>query len=112
MSTDRREFLQRLTLGSVAFGSFPSLPPPSLTLRARRTFGEWKSCRSNRRAGVRSVDAEATGKYKTVFDMPEINGGGGVWRAGLWSNHCRDVLKTEPTRVSVIVLRHAASRSP
>jgi hypothetical protein len=116
MSTDRREFLQRLTLGSVALGSFPAslaAAEPDAVGRSR-TESEWLALREEleQQPAAPAFDttwtAKLTGKYKTVFDVPEINGGGGVWRAGLWSNHCRDVLKAEATDVSsVIVIRHA-----
>jgi hypothetical protein len=116
MSTDRREFLQRLTLGSVALGSFPAslaAAEPDAVGRSRAA-SEWLALREEleQQPAAPAFDttwtAKLTGKYKTVFDVPEITGGGGVWRAGLWSNHCRDVLKTEPADVSsVIVIRHA-----
>jgi hypothetical protein len=116
MSTDRREFLQRLTLGSVALGSFPAslaAAEPD-AVEPSRARSEWLALRAEleQQPAAPAFDttwtAKLTGKYKTVFDVPEINGGGGVWRAGLWSTHCRDVLKAEPTDVSsVIVIRHA-----
>jgi hypothetical protein len=48
-----------------------------------------------------------TGKYRTVFDVPEIDGAVGVWRAGLWQGHYRDVLKADAADLNaVIVIRH------
>jgi len=117
MSTDRREFLQRLTLGSVALGALPatlgaSAPAPA---ESGHWFNEWLTLDAEleQQPAAPAFDttwtAKLTGKYKTVFDVPEISGGSGVWRAGLWTGHCRDVLKCDPADVSsVIVIRHAA----
>ncbi len=50
-----------------------------------------------------------TAKYRAVFDVPELNGGSGVWRAGLWSNHYRDLMQAQPADLNpVIVIRHNA----
>jgi hypothetical protein len=49
------------------------------------------------------------GQHKAVFDVPEIEHGAGVWRATIWTNQYRDVLKVPATELSpVVVLRHAA----
>jgi hypothetical protein len=50
-----------------------------------------------------------TGKYKAVFDVPELTEGSGVFRAALWRNHYRDLMQATPADLStVIVIRHAA----
>jgi len=114
MSTDRREFLQRLTLSGVALGVLPASlsahEPDRTTPDTSPLYNEWLADAQQPPALTfdASWTAKLTGKYKTVFDVPEINGGGGVWRAGAWSNHLRDVLKVEPTDItSVVVIRHA-----
>ena len=48
-----------------------------------------------------------TGKHKAMFDVPEVEGGVGVLRAGIWQRQYTDVLKTQPGDLStVIVVRH------
>jgi hypothetical protein len=114
MSTDRREFLQRLTLTGVALGALPvSLSagePEDSAPAAALLSHEWLADAQQPSAPVfdTSWPAKLTGKYKTVFDVPEITGGGGVWRAAMWSNHLRDVLKIDASEISsVVVIRHA-----
>ena len=47
-----------------------------------------------------------TGKYRAVFDVPAIDNGHGVWRAGVWEKQYADVLKARPSDMStVLVLR-------
>ena len=56
-----------------------------------------------------------TGKYRAVFDVPEIESGYGVWRASVWKNQYVDVLKADPKECSpVLVLRqwHCARHEP
>lgn len=112
MSTDRRDFLQQLTISGLALGALPAVAHADARATSQSTvYTDWTMDESQPPAPAfdTSWTAKLTGKYKTVFDVPEINGGGGVWRAGLWSNHTRDVLKAEPGEVtSVVVIRHAA----
>jgi hypothetical protein len=50
-----------------------------------------------------------TGKHKAMFDVPEIEGGVGIFRAGIWGQQYTEVLKLSPGDLStVIVIRHAA----
>lgn len=114
MSSDRREFLQRLTVGSVALGALPSTlsaaEANSATTSSMSAFQEFLE--AEQQAAVTydvSWTQKLTGKYRAVFDVPALEGGAGVWRAGMWVNHYRDVLKAQPTDLNpVIVIRHAA----
>ena len=48
-----------------------------------------------------------TGKYRAVFDVPEIDSGYGVWRASIWGRQYQEVLGAKPNELSaVLVLRH------
>lgn len=48
-----------------------------------------------------------TGKYRAIFDVPEIDSGYGVWRASIWGKQYQDVLGAKPNDLSsVLVLRH------
>ena len=122
MSADRRRFLPRLTLSGLALGTLPSAlhagPRRRSERTARRTMVPTgarrcvRSLRSTRHSQPQfdtTWTARLTGKHKAVFDVPEIEGGSGVWRAGLWRNHYRDVLQAQPSDLSpVLVIRHAA----
>jgi hypothetical protein len=95
----RREFIERLSASAVlasvpfspdvvrAFDSEPSAPPAE----------DWDLSWVNR----------VTGRYRAIFDVPEIDSGYGVWRASLWVQQYVDVLKAGPKDCSpVLVLRH------
>lgn len=120
MSDTRRRFLQHLSLGGLALGGAPHLLgaeptardlsaaaaatplPPDLALAldaspsAQPTFDTtWAQ--------------KLTGKYKAVFDVPELTEGSGVFRAGLWRTHYTQLLQATPADLSpVIVIRHNA----
>ncbi len=100
MSQNRREFIERLTAGAM-------LATVPFSADAIRAFGpasrsvlpaeEWDLSWTNR----------LTGKYRAVFDVPEIDSGYGVWRASIWANQYMEVLKAAPKDLSsVVVLRH------
>ncbi len=112
MSTDRRHFLQHLTLGGIALGALPSAlhASDSATDPESVDFNEFHELQQPQPPQFDTTWIQKlTGKYKAVFDTPELNGGSGVWRAGMWGTHCRDLLGAEPTDLSaVIVIRHAA----
>lgn len=122
MSPDRRQFLQHLTLGGVALSALPTaLPALPTALPTAHSSGPdnavataaLNEMRDAAQPSQQQFDVSwaqrLTGKYKAVFDTPEITGGSGVWRAGLWATHFRDVLGAQPEELSgVIVIRHAA----
>lgn len=46
-------------------------------------------------------------KYRTVFDVPEIESGYGVWRASMWGFQYQQTLNIPPKDMTaVLVLRH------
>jgi hypothetical protein len=56
-----------------------------------------------------SWTARVTGQHKAMFDVPEIEGGVGVMRAGSWLRAYEEVLKVKRDAITqVIVLRHNA----
>jgi hypothetical protein len=95
----RREFIERLSanavLASVPFSpdvvrAFDSEP-------AATVAEDWDL----------SWVSRITGKYRAIFDVPEIDSGYGVWRASLWVQQYVDVLKAGAKDCSpVLVLRH------
>ncbi len=112
MSTDRRHFLQHLTLGGIAIGALPSAlyAAGSASASAPSVPNEFLELPQPAAPPFDTAWMQKlTGKYKAVFDTPEIHAGSGVWRAGMWGTHCRDLLGAQPTDLSaVIVIRHAA----
>ncbi len=115
MPSDRRQFLTHLSVGGVALAALPS------ALHAQSPESHTSAGESVREI-ARALDRPAvqgqfdtswpqklTGKYKAVFDVPELTGGSGVWRAGLWCNHYRDLRGAQPEDLSpVLVIRHSA----
>lgn len=123
MSSDRRQFLQRLTLSGVALGALPgtlsaaeptispdfSEAPQGLTAFQEHVAMEASALQP---AAAPTFDVswtqKMTGKYRAVFDSPSIAGGAAVWRAGMWVNHYKDLMKVPVSELNpVIVLRHA-----
>ena len=108
MSSDRREFIQRLTLGGIALGTLPTVldaaPAPSSvsTMSGRSLL---------RLAQGQAMDVSwtkrLTGKHKAVFDSPDIGGGLGAYRAGFVQAQFAQTFNEAPSDFSsVIVLRH------
>jgi hypothetical protein len=98
MSTDRRSFLERLTLGTVGIGALDALAPIPLPAAALEQ-SEWDL----------TWTSKVTGQRRAVYDVPEIESGYGVWRAILVRKQYEDVLKVPKDQLSlVLVLRHNA----
>ena len=111
MSTARRDFLKHLTVGGAAFGVLPSALSASEAEPSATLVNDWSE--DAQQPPAPTFDAtwtqKLTGKYRAVFDSPSISGGSAVWRAGMWLDHYKDVLKAQPSDLnSVIVIRHAA----
>ncbi len=121
MSADRRQFLTRLTASGLALSTLPgsmhamsAAPAPPGAATGDTDWREHARASAAGEAGEQppfdvSWAQRVTGKHKAVFDVPEINGGSGVWRAGMWRDHNRDLMQAQPSDLSpVIVIRHAA----
>ena len=101
MATSRREFVERLTGSAVLLGTAPLIFDDGLR--------EMETATSAARAEDfdMSWTAKVNGKYKAVMDVPEVDSGYGVWRAGITKGQLADVLKVPAKDVSmVLVLRH------
>ena len=101
MST-RREFVERLTAGAM----LATVPFSGDAFRGFRT-----AFSTEPRTPIEDFDFSwvnrVTGKYRAVFDVPEIDSGYGVWRASLWVQQYSEFLKVAPTECTpVLVLRH------
>src|SRR5512133_1073045 len=100
MSQNRREFIEHLTAGAMLAGmpfsadALRAFAPPAPGAPAAEDFDmSWVN--------------RVTGKYRAVFDVPEIDSGYGVWRASIWGQQYGQFLKAAPKDCSaVLVLRH------
>ena len=108
MSSDRREFIQRLALGGIALGSLPTMLEAA---PAPFTMHTLSGAALSRGLQDQPMDVSwpkrLTGKHKAVFDSPDIGGGLGVYRAGVVAAQYAQTFKEQPSDFSsVIVLRH------
>lgn len=96
MIPTRREFIERVAtltaLSAVPF-SLDALPSHDDSIQQSNWDLSWTK--------------RINGKYRAVFDVPEIDSGYGVWRATIWANQYMDTLKAAASDMSsVVVLRH------
>ena len=99
MPIDRRDFVGRLAASALLAG----VPLPidasvrALSQTQPEQTEEWDV----------SWVKRLTGKYRAIFDVPEIDSGYGVWRASIWARQYQEVLGAKPNELSsVVVLRH------
>jgi hypothetical protein len=102
MPTSRRAFLEQFAAGSLGVGATPALlsaltaPSPAAGL-AGAAAERWDV----------SWVPRVQGRYKAIFDVPEIDSGYGVWRASIWMKQYHEVLGAKPSDMTaVVVLRH------
>jgi hypothetical protein len=112
-TTNRRDFLDRLAVGTLAIGGL------STALAAVPARLEAAGLTSTPAAGPGAPHAQGswdvqwpqklTGQVRTVFDVPEVESGYGVWRASIWANQYQQVLGFPAKELSTaLVLRHNA----
>ena len=112
MSSDRRIFLKTAGLSAAALATASSVlhaaEPSALTRDAAgEELAAWEQAQQE--TWDISWTKRVTGKHKAMFDVPEIEDGVGIFRAGIWGQQYTDVLKLSPGDLStVIVIRHAA----
>ena len=112
MSSNRRTFLTTAGLSAAALASASSVlhaaEPTALPLNTgAEELEAWEQAQQE--TWDISWAQRITGKHKAMFDVPEIEGGVGIFRAGIWGQQYTDVLKLAPGDLStVIVIRHAA----
>ena len=97
----RRDFVARMAATAVV-GSLPlSLDPSALAAMPAATP------HSAPEKWDLSWTGKLTGKYKAIFDVPEIDSGYGVWRATIWQKQYMETLGVAAKDLSpVLVLRH------
>lgn len=120
MTTPRRDFLRHASLGAAALAALPA------AAHAAPAHRDWERAHAELTTELLALEEEAnqqapqqqwdiswtakiTGKHRAMFDVPEIDGGAGVFRAAIWGRQYTDVLKLQPADLStVVVIRHAA----
>lgn len=104
MPSNRRDFLQRAVLGAASLGALPSTLSAS---PAAHGGGQLPDLALADPEWDVSWTKKINGKHKALFDVPDISGGSGVFRAGLWARQYADVFKVPMAELSsVIVIRH------
>jgi hypothetical protein len=101
VSHPRRQFIGLLGAGSLAALGGAALTPGRLEAEAHEApiDDSWD---------MSWVD-KVSGKYKAVFDSPEVSEGAALFRACLWRDNYKTVYGTERSNMSpVIVFRHEA----
>lgn len=100
MTSSRRQFLDSLALGATALATMPAaLAAMPADIRLSVEQGAWDT----------RWTEKLTGKVRTVFDVPEIESGYGVWRATIWARQYEAVLGIPARDLSTaLVLRHNA----
>ena len=96
MTSDRRQFLEQMTLGAAAIAALDLATPAPLPVQAA---GHWDL----------SWTGRIRGKRRAVFDVPEIEDGFGVWRAIIWKKQYSQMFNFPESALSmVLILRHNA----
>ncbi|MBX9928358.1 MAG: twin-arginine translocation signal domain-containing protein [Gemmatimonadaceae bacterium] len=111
MTADRRDFLKQLSVGGIAAVALPSTAMAAATAPSTPPLAEIAAMLSPADPPTfdTSWTARLTTKHRAVFDVPEINGGSGVFRAGLWVQHYVGVLQARPAEMQpVLVIRSKA----
>lgn len=114
VSSARRAFLKHAGITAAAFAATPSLaraaspetsPAPAVSITEELDAVE----QQQQELWDTSWTKRVTAKHKAMFDVPEVEGGLGVFRAAIWGAQYIDALKVTPADLStVIVIRHSA----
>ena len=101
METTRRDFLGAIAANAAMLGAMPlSFDLMATAAHAAPPQGEkWDV----------SWTSKVNGKHKAIFDVPEVDSGYGVWRAGMWEPQYHATQGAKPAETAtVLVLRHNA----
>ena len=114
MSSARRAFRKQAGISAAAFAAIPSLAraessdasPQALSMSLHEEFEAFGQ--QQQEAWDTTWTKRVSAKHKAMFDVPEIAGGAGVFRAAIWGAQYIDALKVTPADLStVIVIRHS-----
>jgi hypothetical protein len=102
VTSNRRQFIERIAGGTAAFAALPLASPASpdeFASAATPTQQAWDM----------SWVQRVTGAHKAVYDVPEVESGYGVWRASVWMEQYKQVMGTADRDLrTVLILRHNA----
>jgi len=101
MTATRREFLERIAGGSALAAGLPFTSPA--------TLGEFEAAARPQQTATWDMSwvSRVTGTHKAVFDVPEVESGYGVWRATIWMEQYKEVLRAVDRDLkTVLILRH------
>lgn len=122
MSSARRTFLKHAGLSAAAFAALPATSQAN-TLDANATAGNGSAAREfdtyldfaqqppsqQQEAWDTTWAKRIKGKHRAMFDVPEVEGGVGVLRSGIWQRQYNEVLKPKKgDMIAVMVIRHNA----
>lgn len=115
VSSARRAFLKQAGISAAALAALPSLAkaeagainsPRAALLSLSEELAEFEQ--PPQEAWDTTWTKRVTAKHKAMFDVPEIAGGAGVFRAAIWGAQYIDALKVTAADLSpVIVIRHS-----
>lgn len=117
MTSPRRTFLKHAGLSAAALAAFPGsshAAPRSRTSEVRRELDALMEADAAGEAISQdtwdtSWARRIVGSHKAMFDVPEIDGGSGVLRSGIWQRQYNEVFKPAAgDMTSVVVIRHNA----
>ena len=92
MHPARREFLSTLALGSMGVAGLAAIDPA--VLPAQQAAGHWDL----------GWARKLKGKYRAVFDVPNIEDGFGVWRAVIWRQQYSQVFGVPEEQLATVVI--------
>ena len=100
--TTRRDFLGKIAVNAAMLGAMPL----ALDFRSADALAVLAAPAQGEKWDLSWV-SKVTGKHKTIFDVPEVDSGYGVWRASIWAKQYQETLGAAPKDLStVLVLRH------
>ncbi|MBX3133350.1 MAG: hypothetical protein KF689_08200 [Gemmatimonadaceae bacterium] len=107
MQTDRRQFLGKVASGAMAVGGVGlGLAAMPDTLGAAMPLA---ADASRDATWDMQWAARLSGRVRTVFDVPEVESGYGVWRASIWEGQYSQLMGIPAAEFSTaLVLRHNA----
>ena len=118
MSSARRTFLKHAGLSAAAFAALPAVSHahsadtasaglPHDAARELNAYLDEAQQQQQQEAWDTSWAKRIKGKHRAMFDVPEVEGGVGVLRSGIWQRQYNEVLKPKKgDMTAVMVIRH------
>lgn len=115
MSSARRTFLKHAGLSAAAFAALPATSQATPfdthttagTGKAARELDAYLDVAQQQESWDTTWAKRIKGKHRAMFDVPEVEGGVGVLRSGIWQRQYNEVLKPKKgDMTAVMVIRH------